>query len=83
MGIVNPMDITDSQFDASVRVTAPLKKLILDQSLTASPPDVRSIKAEVHGHRRSAAKVRAQEAYAELSQPLQRAMYLNSETHHG
>ena len=47
--------------------------------MTASPPDVRSIKAEVHGHRRSAAKVRAQEAYAELSQPLQRAMYLNSE----
>ena len=25
MGIVNPMDIADSQFDASVRVTVPLK----------------------------------------------------------
>ena len=79
MGIVNPMDIADSQFDASVRVTVPLKELILDQSLTASPPDVRSIKTEAHSLRRSAAKVRAQEVYAELSQPLQRAMDLNSE----
>ena len=30
MGIVNPMNITDSQFDASVCVTASLKELILD-----------------------------------------------------
>ena len=61
MGIVNPMhvDIADSQFDASIRVTAPLKELILDQSLTASPLDVRSIKAEVHSLCRFAAKVRA------------------------
>ena len=29
-GIVNPMDIVDSQFDASVRVTASLKELILN-----------------------------------------------------
>ena len=28
MGITNPMDIAHSQFDASVRVTAPLKELI-------------------------------------------------------
>ena len=41
MGIANPIDIADSQFDASVKVTAPLKELIMDQSLTASPPDVR------------------------------------------
>ena len=73
------MVITNSQFDASDRVTASLKESILDQSLTASPLDVRSIKAEVHSHCRSAAKVRAQEVYAELSQPLQRAMDLNSE----
>ena len=78
MGIVNPMDIADSQFDASVCVTAPLKELILDQSLTASPLDARSIKAEVHSYRHSAAKVRTQEVYAELAQPLQRAMGLHS-----
>ena len=79
MGIVNPMDIADSQFDASVCVTASLKELILNQSLTASPPDVRSIKADVHSHRRSITKAKAQEVYAKLSQPLQRAMDLNSE----
>ena len=78
MGIVNPMDIADSQFDASVRVTASLKELILNQSLTASPLDVRSIKADVHSHRHSITKVKAQEVYAKLSQPLQRAIDLNS-----
>ena len=53
MGIANPIGIADSQFDASDKVTAPLKELIMDQSLTASPPDVHSIKADVHNHHRS------------------------------
>ena len=72
MGIANPMDIADSQFDASVRVTAiaPLKELIKDQSSTAFPPDVHSIKADVHSHHRSVIKARAQEVHAKLSQPL-------------
>ena len=65
MGIV--MDIADSQFDALIRVTASLKELIMDQSLTASPPDIQSIKADIHSYCRSVAKVRAQEVYAELS----------------
>ena len=60
-------------------VTAPLKQLIIDQSLTASPPDVCSIKADVHSHHRSVTKARAQEVHAKLTQPLQRAMDLNSE----
>ena len=79
MGIANPIGIADSQFDASVKVTAPLQELIMAQSLTASPPDVHSIKADVHSHHRSVVKARAQEVYAKLSQPLQRAMDLNSE----
>ena len=37
------------------------------------------IKADVHSHHRSVVKARAQEVYAKLSQPLQRAMDLNSE----
>ena len=78
MGTVNFMDITDSQFDASVRVTASLKELILEQSSTAFPSDIWSIKADVYSHHRSIAKVKAQEVYAELSQPLQRATNLNS-----
>ena len=79
MGIDNPIDIADPQFDASVKVTAPLKELIVDQSFTASPPDVYSIKADVHSHHRSVVKASAQEVYAKLSQPLRRAMDLNSE----
>jgi len=57
------MDIADFQFDASIRVTASLKELILDQLLTPSPPDVRSIKADVHSHCRFVAKIRPQEIY--------------------
>ena len=79
MGIANPIDIADSQFDTSVKVTAPLKELIMDQSFIASPPDVCSIRADVHSHHCSVVKARAQEVYAKLSQPLQRAMDLNSE----
>ena len=79
MGIANPINIADSQFDALVKVTAPLKELIMDQSLTASPPDLCCIKVDVHSHHCSVVKARAQEVYAKLSQPLQRAMDLNSE----
>ena len=79
MGIANLIDIADSQFDALVKVTAPLKELIMDQSLTASPPDLRCIKVDVHSHHRAVVKARAQEVYAKLSQPLQKAMDLNSE----
>ena len=59
MGIANHMDIADSQFDASVRVTAPLKELIMDQSLTCSPPDVHSIRTDVNSHHHSFIKARA------------------------
>ena len=79
MGIVNHMDIGDSQFDASVKVTAPTKDLIMHRSLTASPPDVCSIKADIHNHHCSANKAKAQEVNASLFQPLQRTVDLNSE----
>ena len=51
----------------------------MDQSSTASPPDFYSNKADVHSHHHSVVKARAQKMYAKLSQPLQRAMDLNSE----
>ena len=70
MGIVNHMDIGDSQFDASVKVTAPTKDLIMHRSLTASPPDVCPIKADIHNHHCSANKAKAQDVYASLFQPL-------------
>ena len=51
----------------------------MHQSLTASPPHVCSIKADIHNHHCSANKAKTQEVYASLFQPLQRAMDLNSE----
>ena len=58
MGITNPTDIADSQFDASV------KSLIVHQSLATSPPDV---KADIHNHHHSANKAKAQDVYANLN----------------
>ena len=63
IGIANPMDIANSQFDALVKVTAPLKELIMDQSLTASPPDVHSVKADVHSYRRCVIQARAEREF--------------------
>ena len=79
MGIVNHIDTGDSQYDASVKVTGPIKDFIMHQSLTASPPDVCSIKADIHNHHCYANKAKAQAVYASLFQPLQRARDLNSE----
>ena len=84
-GLLIPMDIAGSQFDASVHVTASLKELMIHQSLTASPPGVLFIKANIHSHCLSVAKVRVQEVYAELFQPLQKAIDLIARRapHHG
>ena len=48
LGIVCPTTITESQYDASTKITNPLKDLIIQQSLTAQLPDVSSIKHKIH-----------------------------------
>ena len=75
----DPTAFCESQFDASLRITAPLKDLITSQVAHAHPPDTRSIKAQVHQHRREASKKRALEIRNGLSSQLQRAIDLNSE----
>ena len=37
LGVANPTSICDSQFAASIQITAPLKKLIIEQSISAQP----------------------------------------------
>ena len=44
----DPTAFCESQFDASLRITAPLKDLIISQVAHAHPPDTRSIKTQVH-----------------------------------
>ena len=56
LGLINPMKIADSQFNASQLITASLKELIIEQSVCAHPPDVRSIKAQVHLDRHRTSK---------------------------
>ena len=45
LGMGDPTAFCESQFDASLRITAPLKDLIISQVAHAHPPDTRSIKA--------------------------------------
>ena len=77
LGIVNPTIIADSQFDASIKITNPLKDLIMN--LTAQLPGVTSIKNKIHMVRRMAHKEQANAIRTHLSPSLQRAMDLNSE----
>ena len=79
LGIGNPTDYCDSQYDASMKITTPLKNLIISQSVHAHPPDTRSIKTQVHQQRREASKERALEIRESLSPQFQRAVDLNSE----
>ena len=44
LGVVNPVDIADSQFTTSTRITASLQSLIQDQAVQAPLPDVKQIK---------------------------------------
>ena len=80
LGIVNPTIIADLQYDASNKVTNPLKDLIIQQYVMARLPDVSSIKNKIHTDRRLAYKEAAKDVYSRLSSPSQHAMNLNSET---
>ena len=78
LGVANPTSICDSQFcdsqfAASIQITAPLKKLIIEQSISAQPLDVRSIKAQVHQDRRETSRERALEIRNSLSPALSTA----------
>ena len=79
LGHINPMKVSDSQFDASLLITASLKDPIIKQSVCAQPPDVRFVKAQVHLNRRRASKEFAMHVRGRLSSQLQRAVDLNSE----
>ena len=56
LGLINPTKVSDSQFDASLLITASLKDLIIKQSVCVQPRDVRSVKAQVHLNRRRTSK---------------------------
>jgi len=80
LSIVNPTIIADLQYDASNKVTNPLKDLIIQQSMMARLSDISSIKNKIHMDRRLAYKEAAKDVYSRLSSTSQRAMDLNSET---
>ena len=79
LGIVNPTVIADSQLDALIKVTDPLKDLIMKQFVTAQHPDFAFIKSKIHMDRQMAHKEQANAIRTRLSPSLQRAMDLNSE----
>jgi len=75
----DPTKFCDSQFDASLQIIAPLKNLIVSQVAHAHPLDTRSIRAQVHQHRREASKQHALKIRSSLTPQLQRAFDLNNE----
>ena len=79
LGLINPTKVSDSQFDASLLITASLKDLIIKPSVCAQLPDVRSVKAQVHLNRRRTFKELAMHVRDHLSSQLQRVVDLNSE----
>ena len=84
MGIVNPVDIADSQFTASIKIAHSLRSLIVAQNLLAPLPDVSSIKAQIHQDRRSTLRGGggvggASTIKYNLSSQSQRVLDLNSE----
>ena len=56
LGVANPTIIADSQYNASTKITNPLKDVIIQQSMTAQLPDVNFIKNGIHMDRRKAHK---------------------------
>ena len=79
LSVVNPTIIADLPYDASTKITNPLKNLIIQQSMTAQLLDVCFIKNRIHTDRRR--------AHTEQLEPFvlpftifQQAMDLNSET---
>ena len=71
LGEANPTSICDSQFAASIQIIAPLKKLITEQSISAQPPYVHSIKAQVHQDQHKTSRERVLEIRYSLSPQLQ------------
>ena len=79
LGLIYPMKVSDSQFDASLLITASLTDPIIKQSVCARPPDVRFVKAQVHLNWQRASKEFAMHVRGRLSSQLQRVVNLNSE----
>ena len=79
LGLINPLKIADSQFSTSQLITLPLKELTIKQLVCAKPPDVHSIKAQVHLDQQRTSKQLAVDIRGQLTSQLQRAVDLNSE----
>jgi len=78
LGIVNPVDIADFQFTASIKITQSLRSLIVAQNLQAPLPDVSCIKAQIHQDRCYAAPC-VSTIRSNLPLPSLRDLDLNSE----
>ena len=77
--MANLTSICDSEFAASMQITASLKKLIIEQFISAQRSGVCSIKAQVHQDWRETSREHALEIRNSLSPQLQRVFDLNSE----
>ena len=79
LNIVNPVEIAESQLRASKAITAPLKKMIVEQSEQFTKPQLQSVKSALHREKCQANTAKAEQVKGEISSTLQRAMDLGTE----
>ena len=79
LNIVNPVEIAESQLRTSKAITAPLKKMIVEQSEQFTKPQLQSVKSALHREKCQANTAKAEQVKGEISSTLQREMDLGTE----
>ena len=79
LNIVHPVEIAESQLRASKAITAPLKKMIIEQSEQFTKPQLQSVKSALHREKYQANTAKAEQVKGEISSTLQRVMDLGTE----
>ena len=80
--IVNPVEIAERQLNASKAMTAPLKKMITEQSEQFIKPQLQSVKSSLCRENSQHNVVKAEQVKGEIPVTLQRAVDLGSEKGH-
>ena len=79
LNIVNPVELAERQLSASKVMTAPLKKMIIEQSEQFNKPQLQSVKSSLHREKCQFNAAKAEQVKREIPATLQRAMDLGSE----
>ena len=79
LNIANPVEIAESQQRASKAITAPLQKMIVEQSHQFIKPQLQSVKSVLHHERHQNDAAKAEQVKEKIPASLHRAMELGNE----